>query len=400
MENLNFIIDISMPPLIDELKAYGGFVIILKEKNQLEEDLSHSCVDNVIKIYSKSLAKISDFDKVMELLKNVYQLNDIDYIFPFNELKFKIYYEFINKYHLKSNLKASYVQNCEKIMSRKLINLVFNDVIADKLINIDIDNFKYPAIIKPIFGNGSTNILKVNSKSEMKQVLKTIKIEDYFVETFINGIEISIEAIHYAGKHLIYGITRKLKYPNSFVEAGHIADQYQLTQNQLNKVLKIFNLLEYDNTLSHTEFMLMDDDIIMIESHSRLGGDLIPSFYEEKFSHSADMYHIFVKCLMGDLNYVDELKKLNKTKFSLFPIPTKFPAQIYLDTEVETQLKERFNINLLIQNKVNGSDINISPLDSFDRPLTLRGEIDTNINIDQHIVEINDFCQKNIFKFD
>lgn len=86
MKKLNFIIDIGMPPLITELKAYGGYVIVLKEKNKLEEDLSHSCVDNVIKIYSKSLANISDFDKVMELLKNIYQLNNIDYIFPFNEL--------------------------------------------------------------------------------------------------------------------------------------------------------------------------------------------------------------------------------------------------------------------------------------------------------------------------
>lgn len=37
-ERTNFIIDIGMPLLVEELKSYGGNVVILKERENMTED--------------------------------------------------------------------------------------------------------------------------------------------------------------------------------------------------------------------------------------------------------------------------------------------------------------------------------------------------------------------------
>lgn len=391
---INFIIDIGMPTLLEELKSYGGTVVILKEKNHLEEDFVHKLEDNVLKIDMKSLSSIEDFDKAIEII-NEYEIGSLDYIFPFNERKYDIYWEFIKKYKIKSNLKEAYVKNSKKSEGRRLVNEVFNDVMSSELTNIDIENFKFPCIIKPLKGNGSTDITKIKNKDELEKFIEENDTSNYFVEEFISGKEISIEAIHYKGNHLIYGVTRKIKYEDSFVEEGHIADYYRLNDQQLSKVKKIYDILDYDNTVSHSEFMLLDDGIVMIESHPRLGGDLIPSFYESKFE--TNLYEVFVKCLMGDLYEGEKINELKYTMFSIFPIPSHFPSKIYLDDSNKEELETNYGINLIIQNKENGTLINKSPEDSFDRPLTLRVCVDKSINIDEHIAKIKEYCIDNIF---
>ncbi|WP_392434505.1 hypothetical protein ACF3OI_07270 [Finegoldia magna] len=112
-ERTNFIIDIGMPPLVEELKSYKGNVVILKEREKMTEDSVYDYEDNVLKIYMKSLNKIDDFDKAMNII-NECGIDHIDYIFPFNERKYEVYFEFINKYNLKSNLKENYVKNSKK----------------------------------------------------------------------------------------------------------------------------------------------------------------------------------------------------------------------------------------------------------------------------------------------
>lgn len=394
-EKTNFIIDIGMPPLVEELKSYKGNVVILKERENMTEDYVYDYEDNVLKIYMKSLNKIDDFDKAMNII-NECGIDHIDYIFPFNERKYEVYFEFINKYNIKSNLKENYVKNSKKVVGRKIVNDCFNDVMNSELKDINVDEFVIPCIIKPIVGNGSTDITKINTREELLSFIKNNEVSKYFAEKFIDGKEISIEAIHFNNKHLIYGITRKVKYENSFVEAGHVADYYQLNNKQVEKVMKIYDILGYNDTVSHTEFMLLNDDIVMVESHPRLGGDLIPSFYENKFNEN--MYEIFVKCLMGKLESVEELQDLKNTMFSIFPIPDYFPSIIELSEENKNDLRTEFGVDILVQSKDNGTLITDLPEDSFDRPLTLRASLDKTIDVDSHMQSIIEYCNTNVFK--
>ena len=69
-----------MPPLVEELKSYKGNVVILKEREKMTEEYVYDYEDNVLKIYMKSLNKIDDFDKVMNII-NECGIDHIDYIF-------------------------------------------------------------------------------------------------------------------------------------------------------------------------------------------------------------------------------------------------------------------------------------------------------------------------------
>lgn len=391
---MNFITDIGMPPLIEEFKSYGGIVIILKEREKLKDEISYTFDNNVLKLSVKSLKKVEDFDKIFDVFSSL-SIDNIDYFFPFNEKKFKLYFDFCKKHKIKTNIKESYVKNSKKDIARKLVTSHFKDIMFSKLVDIEIEKFKYPCILKPIVGNGSEDVLKVLNKDEMKNLIKEKDLNKYFVEEFIEGKEISVEAIHYKGNHLIYGVTGKIKYNNSFVEAGHISDYYKLSEKDINKILKIYDILNYDDTVSHTEFILTNDDIVMVESHPRLGGDLIPSLYEEKFSEN--LYKIIVKCLCKKLEKIEELKELSVYKFSYFPIPNSLPSKINMNEEIINELKQNFDIDLVIQNFKNDTDIKRVPIHSFDRPLTLRGS--SNLaDIDYKLNLIDEFCNKKIYK--
>jgi len=389
-----FMTDISMPPLIQKMAEGNNRVFILKEKESLEEFFMEKTAEAVTTIYFKSLKTKEDFECVMSYFKTK-GISQIDHFFPFNETKYNLYYDFINEMGIQSHVTESYCENTNKIVAREKINNVFGDVKFYNLDECSVEDLKYPCILKPRTSNGSKNVSKIESAEELKEATVGIVKEDYYIEEFITGEEISVEAIHYNNKHHIFGVTKKIKYTDSVVEKGHIANGIELSEKDIKKIEEVFDVLDYDNTVSHSEFMLTEDGIVYIESHPRLGGDLIPSFYETSFKD--DIYEVLIDVLKGNVKDEIQLRDQDRKYFSYCPAPNKFPQKLIIDKVKQEIIKSRFCVDILIVNSENETVIADQPLHSFDRPILLRGSIPIELDIQEHLENLDIYCNEHVF---
>ena len=69
-------------------------------------------------------------------------------------------------------------------------------------LDLDLNQFKFPLIIKPRFGSGSRDVLVITTDNELKEICKNDKFtkEDFLIEEFINGIEYGLDAVVIDGK--------------------------------------------------------------------------------------------------------------------------------------------------------------------------------------------------------
>lgn len=150
-----------------------------------------------------------------------------------------------------------------------------------------IKDLKFPLIIKPADRSGSLGITMVNHPDQLYDATKNALSESFIhqaiVEEFIKGKEISIEAISWQGEHYILAYTDKVTsgYPH-FVELEHHQPSQlvnKTNKNQIdNLVFKALDSLEIKNGASHSEFIITENnDVLITEIGARMGGDFIGS---------------------------------------------------------------------------------------------------------------------------
>lgn len=153
---------------------------------------------------------------------------------------------------------------------------------ADELCGLDLT---FPIIVKPRDNSGSRGVVFCESiKSATRAVEEALmytKKCNVLVEEFIEGLEYSIEGIHYDGEHHVIQFTEKTTtdFPYN-VEIAHIqpADISIKQQNEIRELIsKIAQILGFDNCASHTEIKINSKGIYIIETSPRLGGDFISS---------------------------------------------------------------------------------------------------------------------------
>ena len=244
--------------LYDEVLAFNSF------KNEVQ----------IIETVSKAVEYLGDYQSIICMFENLqalaYKIAEKTKIpFNINETQMMV---INNKYALRTYLKNSFFDNvnCEMIENR-------DDVIR-------FVNKNGTSILKPIDGTGSRAIYKVDS-SNVKEIVNQVEISDetFIIEKFIEGEEFSIEAISVNSQHHIYGITKKLKNLETFVEIGHIVpanistDLEDIINNYMGKLLSI---LKVTNGPTHTEIIITNNqEIHVVETHFRLGGGMISELY-------------------------------------------------------------------------------------------------------------------------
>lgn len=238
-------------------------------------------------------------------------------------------------------------------------------------------------------------VKKCDSLEELLLYLQGKEITNYYIEEFIDGKEISVEAYHLKGEHFIYGVTTKLKYPSTVVEAGHISNIVKLTDEQTNDLYKIYNSLEYTETVSHTEVIITKQGLFYVESHPRLGGDLVPTLTLPEFQNN--FYEEVMRISLGDAEEIKRITQHTK-RLSLFPYPTSLPATFTYKKEVIEHLKKEFNAYIVIPLFKNGCTLTHKPESSYDRPLSLAIEVGSESDISKKISEILRFCKSNFFE--
>lgn len=141
---------------------------------------------------------------------------------------------------------------------------------------------EYPCIVKPVQGAAKKGVTFVSDESGLKEAVKyTGEFEDnILIEQYIEGQEISVEAISYKKQHYILQITDKdnTGAPH-FVELGHHQPS-QIDDDIKSKIQivvpELLNKLGYENGASHLEFKIDNSgNLYLIEVNPRGGGDEI-----------------------------------------------------------------------------------------------------------------------------
>ncbi|MEK5448066.1 ATP-grasp domain-containing protein [Paenibacillus sp. FSL R7-0331] len=159
-----------------------------------------------------------------------------------------------------------------------------------------------PVILKPVYGSGSFQIYKISESAQIPQAIKSIKEvykrEEILVEKFIEGKEISVEGFTWDGKHTMIAVTDKFTTgAPHFVETGHnmpssLPESIQSAARQL--AFDFMDLIGHKFGPSHTEIMVSDGHLYIIESHTRTGGDYIFEMVNQVYG-----FDMFLETLKG-----------------------------------------------------------------------------------------------------
>ncbi len=148
----------------------------------------------------------------------------------------------------------------------------------------------YPVIVKPRQGQGSEDVSCFRSASAV--VTPPASADDYIAEPFLSGEEFSVEAFSCAGEHHILAITAKLTNDddpaNPFVEMGHVVPaslEPGVAAAIATYVAEFLEVMRITDGPSHTEVRLTATGPEVVETHTRVGGDSIPTLVRQATGH-------------------------------------------------------------------------------------------------------------------
>jgi D-alanine-D-alanine ligase len=179
-----------------------------------------------------------------------------------------------------------------------------------------IETLGLPVFVKPNQSGSSLGISKVKEKSELIAATETAFKEDdeILIESFLNGMEVSVGVIDYKGETIVLGITEivpkneffdyEAKYEGASEEItpARIDDETRIRVEEIAK--RAYNSLGMSG-FSRSEYILMDGIPYMLEMNTNPGfspASILPQ--------QAKIYGISITDLCG--NEVE--KALNKNK--------------------------------------------------------------------------------------
>jgi D-alanine-D-alanine ligase len=183
-------------------------------------------------------------------------------------------------------------------------------------INVDeiVENLGLPVFVKPNQSGSSLGISKVKDKSELIAATEVAFKEDdeILIESFLDGMEVSVGVIDYKGETIVLGITEIVPQNEFFdYEAKYEGASEEITPARIDNETRIrveeiskraYNSLGMSG-FSRSEFILMDGIPYMLEMNTNPGfspASILPQ--------QAKIYGISITDLCG--NEVE--KALNK----------------------------------------------------------------------------------------
>ncbi|SEE68880.1 ATP-grasp domain-containing protein [Streptomyces sp. 2231.1] len=159
----------------------------------------------------------------------------------------------------------------------------------------------YPFIVKPVSTTAGFGLLRAESPQDLDRVWARVReldggrtdrgstmftVDGFLMESYIDGPEFSVEALTFAGRHVVVAVTEKLTAEEHFAELGHAVparlsgtDRQRLT----GAVEEFLTAMGVTDGPSHTEIRLSSRGPVVIESHNRLGGGHIVDLVEAAY---------------------------------------------------------------------------------------------------------------------
>jgi biotin carboxylase len=142
-------------------------------------------------------------------------------------------------------------------------------------------------IVKPPDLQGSVGVHRLDDEADIGTIfdacLSVCEFPAVLAEELVVGREVSIEAMLYRSRPVIFGITEKLLYPRGFVECGHLTPDLggELTLAQYQTIVeRITGALGLTLGPLHIEGFHTWRGFVPTDVHTRYGGDQIVGITE------------------------------------------------------------------------------------------------------------------------
>ncbi|OKP06221.1 ATP-grasp domain-containing protein [Xenorhabdus thuongxuanensis] len=251
----------------------------------------------------------ADAGEYAQVAKVLHMIRKFDAVICFNDHMQDIAIQISNQLCLPYSISKETLDKCfdkgkmRKALSLRDLNQIKFDIVKnDTELKKSLLTFKYPCIIKPTSSSGSKGVVKLASFHECEKYLNGFYSGLYplIVEEYIQGKEYSVETVSNGGYHAILAITEKEIDLNTFVEIGHTIPA-KITKNTFlkikNNVSKYLKILGVENGPSHTEIKIHNEEVYIIETHTRVAGDNISKLIE--IATGFNIYEICVEEALG-----------------------------------------------------------------------------------------------------
>ncbi|MGW1342704.1 ATP-grasp domain-containing protein [Kribbella sp. NPDC002412] len=155
-----------------------------------------------------------------------------------------------------------------------------------------------PVIVKPTRESGSLAVFSLRDQADVDAVAERFRaldgrwgakdltaadsFDEFLMEEFLDGPEISVETLSFDGRHVVVAVTDKETGPG-FVELGHSQPSghpAETLREVTELVTEFLGAVGLQNGPGHTEVKLTSRGPRIIESHNRVGGDRINDLAE------------------------------------------------------------------------------------------------------------------------
>ncbi|MEA9598565.1 ATP-grasp domain-containing protein [Polynucleobacter sp. AP-Sanab-80-C2] len=188
----------------------------------------------------------------------------------------------------------------------------------------------YPVVTKPLDSMGSQGVCICMNEEDLQVGYKeaveysTNNKDVIIAEKFIEGREYTIEAFSYLGKTKVLGISQKSKSKNSPQVSSMLEYPPDLNSDQIylieDFVINAINSLGILNGPSHSEVILKDESIAMVETASRGGGFGISSEIIPLVS-GFDHLQAILKLALNEKVLMDFMREKNAVTLGFFESP-------------------------------------------------------------------------------
>jgi biotin carboxylase len=189
------------------------------------------------------------------------------------------------------NIKGNHVHPVactrDKIKMRELLNenqlstVTYQHCKSIEEVILFYKNIKSPFILKPFDGAGSCGVSYVDSPDQIPKAWQWASQGGHccLAEEYLPGKEFSVESISFNGRHEIISITEKITTGSPhFIELGHQTParlNNQMIAATTKLIINFLTVIQQWNGPVHTEIKINNDEIKIIESQTRTGGDQI-----------------------------------------------------------------------------------------------------------------------------
>lgn len=138
----------------------------------------------------------------------------------------------------------------------------------------------FPIVVKPVDSSGSRGVSKVDRIDELEKAFSWAKEYSQngsvIIETFVEGEEVTVEALSYKGDHQILAISGKKHIPFPYCVSIDLTYPPLYDEGTLESIRiltkKALTALGIDSGPSHSEILMTKDGPVLVEIAARGGG--------------------------------------------------------------------------------------------------------------------------------